>query len=212
MTLQRVCVIDYGTGNIFSVVKSLELQGGSVIVSSDPVQIKKSDRVVLPGVGAFENGIRALRRLGLNDAVMEFCNKERPILGICLGMQLLATFSEEFGITSGLNLIPGKVIKLDPNPKHGLKVPQIGWVKLSMPEGQSWRGGLLDDIRLNEEVYVVHSYHYIPEKPQYILAHTNYNGVRICVMVKKHNITGCQFHPEKSGRIGLKILKNFLNY
>ena len=211
MTKAEVCIVDYGTGNIFSVAKSLELAGASVFVSSDPKKIKRADRLVLPGVGAFENGITALRQRGLEEGIIDFCEMERPFLGICLGMQFLATSSQEFGFFSGLNLIPGEVIQLTTNKEKSFKIPHIGWINLTKTNSCVWEKSILNNLEMDEEVYVVHSFHFVPKYPEHRLAMSKYGSSSVCVAVQKNNIIGCQFHPEKSGIVGLKILKNFVN-
>ena len=197
MTKAKVCVVDYGTGNIFSVAKSLELADASVTVSSSPEKVKNADRLVLPGVGAFENGIKALRERGLEEAILEFSEKQRPFLGICLGMQFLATSSQEFGLFFGLNLIPGKVIELTSNRDKSLKIPRIGWINLTRTDSYIWEKSILHNLEMNEEVYVVHSFHFVPTHPEHCLAMSKYGSSSVCVAVQKDNIIGCQFHPEK---------------
>ncbi|MFH2135438.1 MAG: imidazole glycerol phosphate synthase subunit HisH [Pseudomonadota bacterium] len=213
MKAPEVTVIDYGVGNLLSVRRSLEHCGAKVQVTSDPKLILAAPRVVLPGVGAFKDGMGELNRIGLSSIVHEVASSDVPILGICLGMQMLFDESEEFGTTPGLGLIPGKVI---PIPKsttsgHQQKIPHIGWSELVFPSGRSsWDGTLLHNIELEEAVYFVHSYMASPSMPEHRIADCNYGGTAVAAVVARNNVFGCQFHPEKSGEVGLRVLRTFL--
>jgi glutamine amidotransferase len=167
----------------------------------------------LPGVGAFANGMRELSERGLDNVVLKFASSGKPLLGICLGMQMLAIFSEEFGEHPGLGIIPGRVTAIpttiDDKPQ---KVPHIGWVELLMPEHDTeWRGSILEGLDPGDAVYLVHSFAMQPDNDAQRLADCEYNGQRIAVAVRKENIYGTQFHPEKSGPVGLSILSRFLS-
>ncbi len=213
ISTKQVTVIDYGVGNLLSVQRSLEYCGAEVILTSDPKKILTAKRIVLPGVGAFSNAMEALDRLSLIDIICEVSLQETPLLAICLGMQLLFEESDEFGITEGLGLLPGRVIAI---PKKTLldkkqKVPHIGWSSLHQytPE-RNWNNTLLQDNNLDEAVYFVHSFMTVPTNEQDNIAYCKYGGHKITAAIKRNNITGCQFHPEKSGEAGLKILRRFL--
>lgn len=213
MKAPEVTVIDYGVGNLLSVQRGLEHCGAKVTLSADPELILSARRVVLPGVGAFGNAMQALDRLNLVEVIRELAHRTTPLLGICLGMQLLLEESEEFGDTGGLGLIPGRVIPVPTQTLSGepQKIPHIGWSALH-PSSTSvtWKGTLLQDTRQGEAVYFVHSFMAVPSDPAHRIAECEYGGHLIPAVIGRDQITGCQFHPEKSGAVGLKILKNFL--
>ena len=213
MTASRVTVLDYGVGNLYSVQRAFEVCGASdVCVSSDPDAIRNADRLVLPGVGAFADGMRGIRDRKLDQAICEFANSGRPLLGICLGMQILATTSEEFGEHAGLNLIPGRVSPIPSKDLNGihLKTPFIGWSDLNCPPNVNWEGSVLESITSRQAVYLVHSFQFNPDSQSNLFATYQYGRHNITAAVVKDNIVGLQFHPEKSGKIGLSILSNFL--
>jgi glutamine amidotransferase len=211
MRTSEITVIDYGVGNLLSVSRGLEHCGAKVNVSSDPEFILKSKKVILPGVGAFPNGMRALIELGLDFVIKEVVNNDVPLLGICLGMQLLLDESEEFGITKGLGVIPGKVVPIPNRSINGeiQKIPHIGWNSL-INLGTNWKNTILDEVREGDAVYFVHSFMASPETVEDRLADVLYGGHKISSVIAKGNTFGCQFHPEKSGEVGLKILRNFV--
>jgi glutamine amidotransferase len=170
--------------------------------------------VVLPGVGAFANGMAELGRNNLDEVVHEVASRATPLLGICLGMQMLFDESEEFGDTPGLGLIPGKVVTIPSTATDGefQKVPHIGWNSLQPPEScDGWENSLLSNTKPGDAVYFVHSYMASPADPAHLLAECYYGGRSITACVGKENVCGTQFHPEKSGEVGLAILKSFLN-
>jgi imidazole glycerol-phosphate synthase subunit HisH len=207
-------VVDYGIGNLFSVRRSLEHCGASVVVTSEPCLIRDARRVVLPGVGAFPDGMSTLRQHGLDEVVRSVADKGVPLLAVCLGMQMLFDESEEFGTTAGLGLIPGKVVALPSTDAKGgrLKIPHIGWEELRPPAAAAgWRSGALGNIRPGEAVYFVHSFMAEPARKDHRLADCVYGGVSIAAAVGRDNIIGYQFHPEKSGDVGLRLLKSFLS-
>lgn len=213
MTAPEVTLIDYGVGNLLSVQRALEHCGAKVILTSNPVQILAASRVVLPGVGAFAKAMEALQELGLVDALRELADRQIPLLGICLGMQLLFEQSEEFGLTRGLGFIPGYVIPIPAVSLAGQrqKIPHVGWSALYPSSGlDNWEGTLLQDISSGEATYFVHSYMAVPDNITHSIAETQYGGHKICAVTKRDQITGCQFHPEKSGSVGLEILRNFV--
>ena len=211
----NVAVIDYGVGNLLSVSRALLHCGAQVQVTSDPATILAADRVILPGVGAFANGMAALRANGLDAVVHQVAAAGTPLLGICLGMQMLMESSTEFGATSGLGLIPGRVVQIPGHTTSGEphKIPHIGWNALVHPPTQthaSWSGGLLDGIAPGEAVYFVHSFMAQPTDPAHRLADCLYGGIAVSAAVQRGQVLGCQFHPEKSGEVGLRVLNNFL--
>lgn len=209
----EVTVIDYGVGNLLSVRRALEHCGARVTITSDPAVILNSARVVLPGVGAFADGMAALQAQGLDAMVLQVAATGTPLLGICLGMQMLMDESEEFGTTPGLGLIEGRVVKIPAMTTTGAqhKIPHIGWSELMLPaQHDSWQRSLLADVEPGEAVYFVHSFMAEPTSLEHRLADCNYGGIPISAVVKRDNVMGCQFHPEKSGYVGLKVLKRFL--
>lgn len=208
-----VAVVDYGVGNLLSVSRALAHCGANVTVTSDPASILAASRVVLPGVGAFADGMAALQANGLDTVVRQVANKGTPLLGICLGMQLLFCESEEFGATVGLGLIPGRVVEIPTQTQAGglQKIPHIGWNELVPPTGQSaLQDTLFADISSGDAVYFVHSFMAVPDSAEYRLADCIYGGIPISAVVRRGNVMGCQFHPEKSGEVGLAILRRFV--
>lgn len=200
-----VCVVDYGLGNLFSVKKAIEACGKPVIVSRDPADLAAADRIILPGVGAFGDGIARLRSFGLIDPLEQAVfTRHVPFLGICLGMQLLADDSDEYGLHQGLGWIPGHVRKLS-TEEHGLKVPHIGWNDIQM----HYSHPLFEGIPNGSDFYFVHSYSLQPEDPDCVAATTSY-GSSIVAAIQKENMFATQFHPEKSQELGLRLLENFL--
>lgn len=206
-----VTVIDYGIGNLFSVQRSLEYCGAKVIVSADPATILASSRLVLPGVGAFGNAMAALAERNLVGPIREVAASGKPLMGICLGMQLLLSESEEFGRAEGLNLIPGRVVAVPDHDIDGqsLKIPHIGWNALVPCASEGWQHPLLKDNRAGDAMYFVHSFMAIPDDPTSRLADCHYGGNVISAIIGRDNVFGCQFHPEKSGEAGLRLIKAF---
>ncbi|MDY0882011.1 imidazole glycerol phosphate synthase subunit HisH [Dongia soli] len=204
-------VIDYGAGNLRSVAKALgtvaaESRAGEVIVSDDPTVIRRANRIVLPGVGAFADCKKGLEsRPGVIDALAQsVLEAGRPFLGICVGMQLMATEGVEYGTHPGLDWIKGKVVKLTPDDP-GLKIPQMGWNDLKLRSAHPVFAGL----ESGDHGYFVHSYHFITDRPEDVLAAVDYGG-EITAVIGRDNLIGVQFHPEKSQKVGLKLLANFL--
>jgi glutamine amidotransferase len=208
-----VAIIDYGIGNLFSVRRSFEYCGAHVVVSDDPKVLLSAPRLVLPGVGAFADGMRGLTERKLDKVVLEFADSAKPLLGICLGMQMLASISEEFGEHEGLGIIPGRVISIPKTKMAGNphKIPHIGWSGLLLPDGLSgWQGSILEGLVPGDAVYLVHSFTVQPDDNAYRLANCDYNGQVISAAMRKGNVYGMQFHPEKSGLVGLSIIRSFL--
>ena len=201
-------MIDYGIGNLHSVIKALRHEGAEVTVSGDPKDVAAAERVVLPGVGAFADGMKGLAARGLVEPLRDYAASGRPLLGICLGMQLLMGESDEFGRHEGLGIVPGRVVEI--RREAGFKVPQIGWNRIFPPNGVGWGGTLLDALDPGAMVYFVHSYTAVPEREDDRLADSIYAGQRISAAVHRGNVWGCQFHPEKSGSAGLTIVRRFL--
>lgn len=206
----KVAIVDYGVGNLYSVVRALEYCGARVVLAKDGAGFRGVDAIVLPGVGAFAAGMRGLVERNLIEPISQLATAGKPILGICLGAQLLLSTGEEFGRYKGLGFIPG-VVKPFPVLQNNEKIPHIGWNKIIPLAGQSWEGTALAAVTPGSEVYFVHSYILIPEDDKAILATTTYGGYRFCSAVKINNIYGCQFHPEKSGRVGLSIIEKFIS-
>ncbi len=213
MRVPEVTVIDYGVGNLLSVQRGFEHCGAKVIVTEDPTVILAAAKVVLPGVGAFGNAMQALAALGLIEVIREVAQRGTPLLGICLGMQLLLDESEEFGITAGLGLIPGRVIPVPTTALSGKaqKIPHIGWSALQPSDlSEGWTGTLLHDNKVGDATYFVHSFMAVPTDPMHRIADCLYGGHKVPAVIGRNKIIGCQFHPEKSGEVGLKILRRFI--
>ena len=199
-----IAIIDYDAGNIKSVEKALQSLGQEVVVTRDHDVLLNADKVILPGVGAFGDAMERLNEYGLTDTIKKIVNKNTPFLGICLGLQLLFESSEEAPGVKGLSVLPGKIVRFP--SEIGLKIPQIGWNELKQPN----KGRLFKGIDDGEFVYFVHSYYLIADDPKDVVATTEY-GVTVHASVERGNVFACQFHPEKSSDVGLKILKNFID-
>jgi glutamine amidotransferase len=199
-----IAIVDYGVGNLRSVQKALERVGATAIVTSDPAALDAAQGMVLPGVGAFGDGMDHLRARRLVDPVLRQVEDGKPLLGICLGMQLLFEQSQEMGLHQGLGLLPGRVVRF---PDSELKVPHIGWNQLRMT-GPRPEMTLLQDIPDGAYAYFVHSYYAAPDDPGDLLATTEY-GLEFASVVGRGRIYGAQFHPEKSQEVGLQLLRNF---
>ena len=223
-----IAIIDYGMANLRSVEKALVHVGGDPVITSDPGVIARADRVVLPGVGAFCACMNNLNSRGLNNSVIHAINSGKPFLGICVGMQMLFDTSSEMGINPGLGILPGRVVKFFDDeesapdvmggnaastdarregPFRDLKVPHMGWNLLDASRDSY----LLSDIDAGSRVYFVHSYYPIPTDTTIVSASCCY-GVEFCCAIETRNIAAMQFHPEKSGAVGLRILRNFVSW
>lgn len=200
-----IAVIDYGVGNLFSLCRSLEAIGQDPLVTGDAEKLRQADRLILPGVGAFADAADKLRATGLDQVLREEAGKGKPILGICLGMQLLFDESLEFGRCPGLGLIPGRVVPMEGVIPPDYKIPHIGWNALRFPQGA--RHPLLKTLREGDCVYFVHSF-WADECGDACIASTEY-GAELTAAAARGNVMGCQFHPEKSGDAGLGILRTF---
>lgn len=198
-----IAVIDYGVGNLFSLCRSLEAIGQEPVVTGDPALLQKADKLFLPGVGAFADAAAKLRQTGLDAVIRAEAAKGKPLMGICLGMQLLFDESHEFGIHKGLGLIPGQVVPMEGAIPANLKIPHIGWNPLLKIGNHP----LLETVKEGDCVYFVHSF-YATDCENAVIATTEY-GASLTAAVANQNVMGCQFHPEKSGSVGLSILKTF---
>ncbi len=209
----KVTIIDYGLGNLYSVGRAFEVCGADVRFVSNPVEVASAQLLVLPGVGAFKEGMYRLEKLGLVQALRNYAGTGKPLLGICLGMQLLATTSEEFGTTLGLDIIKGNVLKL-PNVDiwhNKICVPNIGWKKIEEPKKNAWENTLFGQINKDLSVYHIHSFSFKPSDETDVLAYSTFGGHKLVSAVKRNHVVGLQFHPEKSGPLGLKIISKFID-
>lgn len=197
--MSYIAIVDYGAGNLMSVHNSLDFLGYENKIADTPEVIERAAGVILPGVGAFPDAMDALHASGLTDAVLQAA-KEKPFLGICLGMQMLFEESDEVRPCKGLGLLPGRIERI----QTGLKLPQIGWNALDILRPNAMTAG----VQQGDYVYFVHSFMAVPAEEGDLAAVTDY-GARVPAMVARGNLFGCQFHPEKSGKVGLKMLQNF---
>lgn len=198
-----IAIINYGVGNLFSLCCSLERVGAEAVVTSDKAVISAADKIILPGVGAFEDAAKKLKETGLGEVLKEEAQKGKPIMGICLGMQMLFERSFEYGCHEGLGILKGHVLPLRGYVDDGLKIPHIGWNALRVRK----ENPLLKYCKNGESVYFVHSYHACDCEDS-VIATAEY-GKEVTAAVAKDNVMGCQFHPEKSGETGLNILRAF---
>jgi len=203
--MSEIAIVDYGMGNLRSVQKGLERVGCKAQVTREPQQIVSARGVVLPGVGAFSACMENLRRFGLVEAIREVVLQRKPFLGICLGFQLLFTESEEFGPQKGLDLFPGKVVGF--HPQNGLKVPHMGWNRIVKKKESPFLQGISD----GDYLYFVHSYYVTPADVSVVATTTTY-GTSFVSSIATDHLFACQFHPEKSQKIGLRILENFARF
>lgn len=199
-----IAVVNYGMGNLGSVSRALSKLGLDARIADSPGQLEHADRIILPGVGSFADGVTSLRRNGWFDALQRHAHEGRPLLGICLGMQMLASSGSEWGEHEGLGLIPGRVTRLD---ELGCteRIPHVGWNNLRL---RSSRDAVVAGIPDSTDFYFVHSFAFNPDVAHHIVATTDY-GVTFPAIVRSENVVGAQFHPEKSSRAGLRILENF---
>jgi len=231
--MAKICIVDYGVGNIFSAMKGLKLFTQDVCLSEDPAEIRAASALVLPGQGAFESGMRGLTVRGLLEEVKEAARAGKPILGICLGAQLLLEKGFEFGEWEGLGFLPGEVVHF-PSLAEGAKTPHMGWNSIKpsallapspsgrgcpersrgagegQTETEAWKGTILEGVTPGADMYFIHSFILRPTDKTHVLAETTHGGLSFASVIGKGNIIGCQFHPEKSGEAGLIILRNFV--
>ena len=201
-----IAIVDYGVGNIFSLYSSFKYIGAEVVLTSDPDEIKKADKIILPGVGAFADAAKKLRDSGLADVVVKEVKNGKPLLGICLGMQMLFERSFEYGEHQGLGLIKGDIVSMEGVVPANYKIPHIGWNGLHFPTDKA-KSPIFKYINENDCVYFVHSY-FGTNCDESVIATTEY-GAELTAAVAYKNVYGVQFHPEKSGEVGMKILKAF---
>jgi glutamine amidotransferase len=206
----KIVIVDYGVGNVKSMKNAFENQGETAILSRDRDIILSADGLILPGVGAFSHGMSNLNKYGLVTVIKDYVKTGKPFLGVCLGMQLLLEESEEFGNTKGIGLVKGKVIKLPVEKSNKLKLPHISW-NVIQPKKIEWKNTILNNVENNSDMYFVHTFVAKPDNEDEILSTTDYFNVEFCSSLKKGNVYGCQFHPEKSSKQGLSIIKNFIN-
>jgi glutamine amidotransferase len=199
-----ICILDYGMANLRSVQKAFEHVGATAHIISQPEQIDRAEKFVLPGVGAFQDAIRTLRDHNFVDPILRHIDKGKPFLGICLGLQMLFDVSYEDGEHQGLGVIPGKTVRFDVDQTLNLKVPHMGWTQLNVQRPSP----LYKDLPENPSVYFVHGYHVVPDDPNVIATTTDY-GRPFVSSIWRDNVVATQFHPEKSQKVGLQILKNF---
>lgn len=210
---KKIAIVDYGVGNLYSLTRAFRFLGVEAIVTEDAKTLEQAEAVVLPGVGAFEAGMKGLEKRGLITVIKKIAASSKPMLGICLGAQLMMSEGHEFGVFKGLDIIKGKVVHF-PNLANNEKVPHVGWNTISEPKKNIWSKTILESFTKNNKknyLYFVHSYIFEPESKENILGLTTYGGHTFCSVIRQGNIYGCQFHPEKSGEAGLTIIKNFIN-
>lgn len=208
-----VAIIDYNMSNLYSVQSACNKIGLSSVVTSDKDQILNADSAILPGVGAFGEAMTHIKKSGLDKIILDFIETGKPFIGICLGLQLLFNSSDEFGSNQGLEIIRGQVKKFDYNNEGSKKypIPQVGWNRITEVD-ESWKSSLLCNSKSGDFMYFVHSYYVEPIEKSVILASTDYGGKQYCSAIKKENIFATQFHPEKSGIVGLKIYEELKKY
>lgn len=206
--MKRVAILDYGIGNVRSIANAIEKVNAKPLITDVSKTIMDADAVILPGVGAFGAGMKNLDTHELYDPIKSFIKTGKPFLGICLGMQMLLEESEEFGTTEGLGLIEGQVVKLT---TRNNRLPHVSWNEISPGGSGSWQNTIFAGLNTGENVYFVHSFAAKPKHPSNCLAMTSYDGFSFCSAIVRDNVYGVQFHPEKSGKIGLRILENFIN-
>ncbi len=211
----KVTLMDYGMCNLLSVARAFEYCGADVEMTEDPGVAMRAEKLVVPGVGAFRDSIDEVEKRGFGDAIRRFVDAGRPLLGICVGMQMLFETSEEFGDHPGLGVFAGRVAAIPRVNTDGAlqRVPHIGWNHLMTPEaGRSWRGSILDGFEgTHPAFYFVHSYSAVPVDPAVRLADVFYGGHRICAAVQRGNVMATQFHPERSGKLGLSLVCRFIS-
>lgn len=217
MIKNSIVIVDYGLGNLYNLRKAFQRAGINAVISDRKIDIINAGKIVLPGVGAFSAGMEGLWRKDLIETIKDFVESGRHILGICLGMQMLMTQSEENGVHRGLNLIKGNVRRFAmPKGKDFFKIPHYGWSTVSTPdmdnihENDQWRHTILDGIKNNAYFYFVHSYYVVPDDTAHVIGVTQYGYDTFPSVIKKENITACQFHPELSGETGIHLIKNFI--
>jgi len=208
--MKKITIIDYGCGNILNLARAIKFLGFEAEITNEKNKIINSSNVILPGVGAFGHAMKQLEKHNLHKIILDYANLNKPLLGICLGMQLLFTKSYEFGVHAGLNLIEGEVVKISNKKNREIKIPHVGWNEIYPKKSQKeWNSKILNSSLVGKSFYFVHSFLCLTKKSESTVAICEYLGISIPAVVSKDHIFGCQFHPEKSAKDGLSILKNF---
>lgn len=210
MLSKKITIIDYGCGNILNLARAIKFIGYEVDITHDKNKIINSSYVILPGVGAFGNAMKQIEKYNLHNTILEYAKSNKPLLGICLGMQILLTVSYEFGVHKGLGLIEGKVIKISNEKNKEIKIPHMGWNEIYPNNNKKeWKNKILKSSSIGKSFYFVHSFVCITKNYDSTVAVCNYSDISIPAVVATGNVFGCQFHPEKSADNGLTFLKNF---
>ncbi len=212
---KKVVIVDYGLSNLLSITRAFEHIGVETEITDDPKKLATADRIVLPGVGAFPLGISELKKRGFFDEIKNVLSKKQiPIIGICLGMQMMLTKGFEIEETEGLNLVDGEIIKLHSINSNGSKnkIPHVAWAQINMPVGKTWEKSIFQNNQEAQYMYFVHSYFANIANKNDVLSYTNFGDIKFTSAFQKNNIFGTQFHPEKSGENGLSILKTFIEF
>ena len=209
MLSKKITIIDYGCGNILNLARAIKFIGYEVDITHDKNKIINSSYVILPGVGAFGNAMKQIEKYNLHNTILEYAKSNKPLLGICLGMQILLTVSYEFGVHKGLGLIEGKVIKISNEKNKEIKIPHMGWNEIYPNNKKEWKNKILKNSSIGKSFYFVHSFVCITKDYDSTIAVCNYSDISIPAVVATGNVFGCQFHPEKSADNGLAVLKNF---
>jgi glutamine amidotransferase len=208
--MKTISIIDYGMSNLLSICRAFEHVGAQVKVIEKASEIKQADYLVLPGVGAFPDGMKELNKRELSESVKVFAQNGKPLMGICLGMQMLLSKGFEHVETEGLNIIPGEVLPLPLNMPN-FKIPNINWHSIQEPKPEVWKNRILQTTSNNTHFYFVHSYYAKPKYEEHVLAYSRFGDLNFAAAVQIDNVCGTQFHPEKSGEAGLELLRCFLN-
>ena len=210
MLSKKITIIDYGCGNILNLARAIKFIGYEVDITHDKNKIINSSYVILPGVGAFGNAMKQIEKYNLHNTILEYAKSNKPLLGICLGMQILLTVSYEFGVHKGLDLIEGKVIKISNEKNKEIKIPHMGWNEIYPNNNKKeWKNKILKNSSIGKSFYFVHSFVCITKDYDSTIAVCNYSDISIPAVIATGNVFGCQFHPEKSADDGLAVLKNF---
>ena len=210
MLSKKITIIDYGCGNILNLARAIKFIGYEVDITHDKNKIINSSYVILPGVGAFGNAMKQIEKYNLHNTILEYAKSNKPLLGICLGMQILLTVSYEFGAHEGLGLIERKVIKISNEKNKEIKIPHMGWNEIYPNNNKKeWKNKILKNSSIGKSFYFVHSFVCITKDYDSTIAVCNYSDISIPAVVATGNVFGCQFHPEKSADNGLAVLKNF---
>ena len=208
--MKQITIIDYECGNILNLIRAIKFLNYKVEITHDHKKIMNSSHVILPGVGAFGNAMKQIEKYSLQNCILEYSKLNKPLLGICLGMQILLTESYEYGVHKGLNLIEGKVIKISNKGNKEVKVPHMGWNEIYPNNGkEEWKSKILKSSLIGKSFYFVHSFVCVTKNSESNIAVCKYSDISIPAVISKGNIFGCQFHPEKSADNGLAVLRNF---